>query len=97
MPMTPAGDHISSGSLSAATGMLAISNDVPASADGVWIEAKTATVTYTYDGTTDPSATVGFTLPLNEPKLLILSVPDLKNLRFLSATGTVNLQFVKGV
>lgn len=65
----------------------------PAGANGIILQAVTADVRYTLDGTT-PDGTTGFVLSATAAASTI-SVPSNATLKVYSATGTLQYQWIK--
>lgn len=62
----------------------------PSGATAVIVQAETASVRVTTDGTT-PTATVGLLVPVGEPVVL---TADIAGLKALSATGAISLTYL---
>lgn len=81
----PVGSFTRNASISAATSLT-----IPARATGILLQADTATVYYTLDGTT-PTTTAGFILQANELVRIDLFKGGI--VKVISATGAVRYQF----
>lgn len=67
---------------------------VPTGATYATIQAATAQVKYTTDGTTAPTSTVGMTLPAGSG-VILSGATVLANFRAISATGTLDVEYFK--
>lgn len=93
MPFVSVGSHVSNSSLSSAVPI-----SVPAGATAMYVQAITQNVRVTLDGTTTPTASVGFQIKAGDPPTAI-PVISTTVISFIQETGGAGIQyqFVKQV
>jgi hypothetical protein len=64
----------------------------PVGATIAWVQARTASVSYTLDGTTTPTSSVGNTLAAGG-QLVLYGASAIKNFSAISATGTLDVNY----
>lgn len=84
----PQGTHVQNGSLSAA-----VTISKPANANGCLISCTGQNVRYTLDGSTVPTATIGFQLVKDQVPLLVEPGSSIRVIE-MAASGALSLQWV---